>query len=62
MRREIAAKRYAAAVFTVAAAEHRELVDDGPNRKTLVIGNEEWPFPVPLVKDANGEVKTTSSR
>jgi Protein of unknown function (DUF2950) len=41
-------------VFTAAAAEHRELVDAGPNRKTLVIGNEEWPFPVPLVKDANG--------
>jgi hypothetical protein len=41
-------------VFTVAAAEHRELVDEGPNRKTLVIGNEGWPFPVPLVKEANG--------
>jgi hypothetical protein len=41
-------------VFTVAAAEHHELVDAGPNRKTLVIGNEGWPFPVPLVKDANG--------
>lgn len=41
-------------VFTVAAAEHWELVDNGANRKTLVIGNEEWPFPVPLVRAANG--------
>ena len=24
------------------------------NRKTLVIGNEDWPFPVPLVKEASG--------
>jgi hypothetical protein len=41
-------------VFTVAAAERRVLVDDGTNRKTLVIGHEEWPFPVPLVKDDRG--------
>jgi hypothetical protein len=41
-------------VFAVAAAERRQLVDDGANRKTLVIGNEEWPFPVPLVKEAKG--------
>ncbi len=41
-------------VFIVAVAEHRELVDHGPNRKTLVIGHEQWPFPVPLVKEAAG--------
>jgi hypothetical protein len=41
-------------VFSVAVAEKWQLVDDGPNRKTLVIGNEEWPFPVPIVKDASG--------
>ena len=40
-------------VFTVAAAERWHLVDDGANRKTLVIGSEEWPFPIPLVKEAN---------
>ena len=40
-------------VFAVAAAERWQLVDDGASRKTLVIGNEEWPFPVPLVKEAN---------
>jgi hypothetical protein len=39
-------------VFTIAAAERWYLEDAAPDRKTLVIGNEEWPFPVPLVKDA----------
>ncbi len=39
-------------VFTVAAAEHTKLVDDGANRRTLVIGHEDWPFPVPLVKES----------
>jgi hypothetical protein len=41
-------------VFTVAAAEQMRLDDAGPNRKTLVIGNENWPFPVPLVQAADG--------
>jgi hypothetical protein len=41
-------------VFTVAVGEQWHLEDAGPNRKTLVIGNEEWPFPVPLVKEAGG--------
>ncbi len=41
-------------VFKVAVREQWHLTDDGPNRKTLVIGNEDWPFPVPLVKDASG--------
>jgi len=41
-------------VFVVAATEQWHLEDAGPNRKTLVIGNEAWPFPVPLVKDATG--------
>ena len=38
-------------VFTVATAERWRLVDDEHGGKTLVIGNEEWPFPVPLTKD-----------
>jgi hypothetical protein len=37
-------------VFAIAMAEGWKLVDEGP-RKTLVIGNEEWPFPVPLVRE-----------
>ena len=41
-------------VFTVAAREQIRLEDDGPNRKILVIGGEEWPFPVPLVKTQGG--------
>lgn len=40
-------------VFTIAAAEKWTLVDDPQGRKVLVIGNEEWPFPVPLVKAGN---------
>ena len=41
-------------VFTVAAKEQIRLEDDGPSRKILVIGGEAWPFPVPLVKAADG--------
>jgi hypothetical protein len=41
-------------IFVVAAAERTRFEDDGPNKKTLVIGNEDWPFPVPIVKVANG--------
>ena len=37
-------------VFAVAAAEQWHLEDAASDRKTLVIGNEQWPFPVPLVK------------
>ncbi|HEY7291038.1 MAG TPA: DUF2950 domain-containing protein [Vicinamibacterales bacterium] len=48
-------------VFTVAAAERWHLVDDKPNRKTLVIGNEDWPFPVPLAKTAAGWLFDTAA-
>ena len=41
-------------VFVVAAGERWHLEDVDANRKTLVIGNEEWPFPVPLVREASG--------
>ncbi len=41
-------------VFLVAMAEGWKLSDAGPDRKELVLGNEEWPFPVPLVKGAAG--------
>jgi hypothetical protein len=46
-----AAARQNQQVFSIAVKERWQLVDDGPDRKTLVIGHEEWPFPVPLVKD-----------
>jgi hypothetical protein len=41
-------------VFIAAAAERWQLVDQQDGRKVLVIGNESWPFPVPLVKDQKG--------
>lgn len=39
-------------VFMVAVAEGWRLLDQGTNRKVLIVGNEGWPFPVPLVKRA----------
>ncbi len=41
-------------VFAVAAREQWHLEDATPTRKTLVIGHENWPFPVPLVKAPTG--------
>ena len=41
-------------VFTVAAGEQWRLADEGPTTKMLAVGNEDWPFPVPLVKEAAG--------
>ncbi len=41
-------------VFSVAFKEQWHLEDATGGRKTLVIGNENWPFPVPLVKSADG--------
>jgi hypothetical protein len=40
-------------VFTAAAAERWQLTDQADGSKVLVIGNESWPFPIPLVKDGN---------
>jgi hypothetical protein len=41
-------------VFVAAVAEQWHLEDRGPNTKELVVGNEDWPFPIPLVKDDDG--------
>jgi hypothetical protein len=41
-------------VFVAAAAEGWTLGDLGPGLKELVLGNEAWPFPAPLVKGATG--------
>ena len=38
-------------VFAVAMAEGWRLIEQGANTKTLVVGNESWPFPIPLVSD-----------
>jgi Protein of unknown function (DUF2950) len=40
-------------VFKVAVAEKWHLEDQGAD-KILVIGNEDWPFPIPIVKDSGG--------
>jgi hypothetical protein len=40
-------------VFRVAAAERWHLEDHGGD-KILVVGNEDWPFPIPIVKDPDG--------
>jgi hypothetical protein len=41
-------------VFKVAVAERWHLEDQGADTKILVIGNEDWPFPIPIVKEGNG--------
>jgi Protein of unknown function (DUF2950) len=41
-------------VFTVAVAEGWRLVDNDTGGKTLIIGNEGWPFPVPITRGAEG--------
>ena len=39
--------------FVTAFAEGWHLVNQTASRKTLVIGNEDWPFPVPLIKSGS---------
>ena len=41
-------------VFAVAFKEQWHLEDAAANQKTLVVGNENWPFPVPITKGADG--------
>jgi hypothetical protein len=41
-------------VFVAAIAEGWRLTDKSADRKELVLGNEAWPFPVPLVRTAAG--------
>jgi DUF2950 family protein len=38
-------------VFAVAMKEGWRLTDQDSHAKTLVVGNESWPFPIPLVND-----------
>ena len=48
------ADRRARQLILVALNEKWSLANQGPNTKTLIIGNEEWPYPIPLVKDKTG--------
>jgi hypothetical protein len=41
-------------VFAVAFRERWRLEDLPPAGKTLIVGKEDWPFPVPIVKGAGG--------
>jgi hypothetical protein len=41
-------------VFVAAMAEHWHLEDRDGRHRELIVGNESWPFPVPLVKRAQG--------
>jgi Protein of unknown function (DUF2950) len=38
------------AEFLAAYAAKHALVDDGPDRKNLVVGEQDWPMPIPLVQ------------
>jgi hypothetical protein len=40
-------------VFLAAMAERWHLESPDPSTRVLVIGNEDWPFPVPLVKEGD---------
>lgn len=44
------ADKAATARFLEQAKEKRSFVDDGEDRKILQVGNDDWPFPIPLVK------------
>src|SRR5262245_14649323 len=46
------ADRRARQVILAALNEKWSLANEGPNTKILVIGNEKWRYPIPLVKDS----------
>ena len=48
------ADKRARQLILVALKEKWKLASQGTNKKTLMIGNEEWPYPIPLVKDSRG--------
>jgi hypothetical protein len=48
------ADKNAREVFAVAFAEQWKLVDKSESTKELVIGDEQWPFPIPLQHDSHG--------
>jgi hypothetical protein len=41
-------------VFLVAYSEQAALLAESPTRDILYVGNEDWPFPIPLVKEDSG--------
>ena len=51
---DAAAARRSREIFTAAVAERWHLENGAAGSRVLVIGNEDWPFPVPLVHDTDG--------
>jgi hypothetical protein len=49
-----ASARRSREVFLAAAKEQWSLADGDAGGKVLVVGNEQWPFPVPLIREAGG--------
>lgn len=41
-------------VFVAAAAEQWRLAELRPDARELIVGNEDWPFPIPLLRDGRG--------
>ncbi len=41
-------------LFVERYTAHNELAEDGPDRAILLIGDDQWPFPFPLVKEGSG--------
>ena len=41
-------------VFAVAMSQGWSLESTSSNTRELIVGNEQWPFPIPIVKDARG--------
>lgn len=48
------ADRHQREVFVTAVDQGWSLVDGQDGRKELVIGHEQWPFPIPLARDGSG--------
>jgi hypothetical protein len=48
------ADRQARAHFVAAYDKHAEIEPDGDAKATLIIGENDWPLPFPLVRDASG--------
>jgi hypothetical protein len=47
--------------FLAAYDDGHKLESDGENKKILVIGNEEWPMPIPLVRTSAGWIFDTAA-
>jgi len=48
-------------VFVVAAAQGWRLVEQGADSRVLIVGDESWPFPVPISRSAGGWMFDTAA-